>query len=131
MKYTYYFPAALWAGLIFIAISLPAGNIPDSGLLRLPHIDKFIHLFLFLVQSMLFAYGYMRHSKAKANVCRRMVIITMVIVASYGVFTELFQHFFLSDRHASIFDLIANLFGTVFGIILSCWLFGIRHHKRP
>ncbi len=36
----------------------------------------------------------------------------------YGILTELMQLFFLSERFASISDAVANLFGTVFGVVL-------------
>ncbi len=109
-------PAIFWGVIIFWVISAPQTQLPDSELLRLPLIDKVIHFILFFVFSVLLAYG-LNKSTSNRITGKPLIIIILSIGLLYGAITELFQFAVLPDREGSVFDFIANAFGTIFGLL--------------
>ncbi len=113
----YFLPALLWAGFIFLAISMSPDSIPEVDALNIPHIDKVIHFTLFCVFSLWLLFGFAWQRKDKSPT-RQMICVTFSIAILFGILTELFQYCCLKERQGSILDILANSFGTVFGIFL-------------
>jgi len=116
MKWRYFFPAILWAAIIFTAISLPPGNIPEAGLLKIPHIDKIVHLFLFFTLSLLVAWAFTRQPGGMLR--KHILLVALILGSFYAAFTEIYQHLFLPGRFGSISDFVANMIGTIFGLLV-------------
>ncbi|MFO7978626.1 MAG: VanZ family protein [Bacteroidales bacterium] len=95
-------------------------------MLTIPHIDKIVHLGMFLVFGTLLAYGfYLQENPWYAR--KYYGTITIMLGMVYGGLTELLQHYFLNMRSGTFFDFLANLFGTIFGVLIfvgikSSWL---------
>lgn len=109
-------PSAGWAMLILVMISWPASQMPDTEILKFPHIDKIIHFFVFFVFAVLLAAGLFFQQKT-LFVYKFRLAITFIAGMLYGSLTEVFQCWFLSERHGSLADFAANAFGTVFGVL--------------
>jgi VanZ family protein len=109
-------PAVFWGVIIFLAVSIPPNHIPESELLKLPFIDKAIHLFLFFIFSVLIALG-LYNSGSETISSKRLIISTLTIGIFYSAATELLQFAFLPEREGSIFDFLANAIGTIFGVL--------------
>lgn len=121
MALKYLLPALGWALMILLAISLPPNNIPKTGLFNIPHFDKLLHFALFAVWGLLLSAGFSKQKKGSLfKQHPAMMAITAGII--YAILTELFQHFFLSGRQGSFFDVLADLFGTVFGAFVLQWI---------
>ncbi len=117
MTIKHFIPALLWAGIIFIIISIPGNNFPKTGMLTIPHIDKIVHLGMFLVFGVLLSYGlYLQ--KNPWYVHKYYGSITVLLGIIYGGLTELLQHYVLNMRSGTWTDFLANLFGTIFGVFI-------------
>ncbi len=108
--------------IILLVISYPGENIPDSDLLKIPYIDKVIHFVLFAVLGTLLVYGFGKKQRGK-RLQGRQLILCIVLGITYGILTEYVQYCCLSDRHGNLPDVIANGFGTIFGVVVSARLF--------
>jgi VanZ family protein len=117
MKGKYLLPSVGWALLVLAATGLPADRIPASGLLRVQHMDKLVHLGLFMVFALLLGYGLAKQ-KAGSFGRRHGLWIVLASGLAYGALTELLQHFFLPGRQGSPLDFYSNGIGTVFGLLL-------------
>lgn len=117
MAIKHFLPALVWGAVIFIAISMPAGSIPKTPLFKIPHFDKWVHFFLFLVFGALTAYGFYKQRMGSFMQQKHMVL-TLLAGLIYGSITELLQLFFFIGRNANMADVVANIFGTIFGVLL-------------
>jgi len=122
-------PGLVWAVVIFVIISLPPENIPRARLLFLSHIDKAIHFLIFAVLGALLLTGVYKYRKAGGL---KTVHLFWVIAAGsvYGALTEGYQYLFLPARHGNIPDAVANIFGTVFGVIIVAMVIKNRESKQ-
>lgn len=109
-------PAFSWAAVIFVVISMPSDQFPETPLLRLPHADKAVHFFLFAIFGVLLILGF-RNESVNRQVRASHILTALMTGLAYGVLTEYYQHCCLPGRHGNIPDIIANAFGTVFGVI--------------
>lgn len=108
--------------VILLVTGYPGGNIPDNELLKIPYIDKVIHFVLFAGLGVLLVYGFKKKHRQE-RLSNKQLILCIALGVSYGILTEYFQYFCLSDRHGNLPDTLANGFGTIFGVILSAQLF--------
>lgn len=110
----HFIPAFLWALVIFVIISVPAGSIPSTEKLNIPHVDKIVHFFIFALLGAFTLWGFLKKKHSRA----RGIAISLFICILYGIGTEYLQHCCLDDRHGNLYDVAANSFGTVFGVLL-------------
>lgn len=120
-------PGLAWAVVIFIVISLPPENIPRTPLLQVPHIDKAIHFFMFAVFGALVLLGLHKKSDA-GSLSLKHITIAVIAGSAYGILSESIQYCCLPGRHGNVPDVIANVFGTVFGVFVMAMAYrtGIR-----
>ncbi len=115
----FFLPALIWGLVILAAVSIPSASIPETGLLDIPLIDKFIHFALFSVFGILLASGFFKNQRTGGSGSwRRRIVLSIITGIGYGAITEYWQFCCLTDRHGSLADVLANGFGTVFGVIL-------------
>lgn len=115
MAAKYFIPALAWGAVIFAAISMPPSSIPKTGLFAIPLIDKVIHFFLFAVFGFLGSFGFFKQEK-DSFFHRRFIFLAIIAGLIYGSITELLQHYYFTGRQGSGWDVLADLFGTVFGV---------------
>jgi glycopeptide antibiotics resistance protein len=116
MFFKNFWPAILWAIVIFVLCSTPGKSIPSTDWLRWVNFDKWVHAFLYFV---LFIACYWGFKNYNGN-WRTYFIISLLVCVLYGIGIELLQAFFLIDRSGDIPDALANTMGSVFAV------FGIR-----
>lgn len=75
-------------------------------------LDKWVHLFLFLVLVLLWCRAHL--VKSKKN-----FLAIAVISAFYGVIMEMVQHYFIPYRSFDYRDMIANCLGAAIGYLIS------------
>ena len=112
MKLFRFWKSACWFILILIVTFLPGSS--GKRIKLFVHADKLIHLFLFLIFSLLLFFDarkFFQTSSIKKNIA---IALTLTGVA-VGLFTELVQHFFIVDRSGTIGDLIADVSGILIG----------------
>jgi VanZ family protein len=102
--------------LIILYGSVTAGsNLNKVNIFQINNIDKFIHLTFYFLLSVSFQSSLLRNTLINK---KEQILITLVLVISYGLIMEVFQFYFTSDRSAELFDALANTLGCIFGILL-------------
>ena len=107
-----FWPAILWAIVIFLLCSAPGKSIPSTDWLRWVNFDKWVHAFLYFVLFFLLFLGYRKFSSIKL-----LFWLSFIFCVVYGVGIELIQAYFLPDRSGDVPDALANSMGAVFGVI--------------
>jgi VanZ family protein len=108
-----FWPAILWAIVIFILCSTPSKSIPSSDWLRWVNFDKWVHAFLYFVLFLACFWGY-KNYKGDWKIY---FFISFFTCITYGIGIELMQAFFLPDRSGDVPDAVANSMGSVFAIL--------------
>lgn len=116
MAFKYFIPGIIWGLIVFLALSISPSNVPKI-IFRIPLFDLVVHFGLFTGFGFLASFGFFRQQKG-SFMQRKFAFLAAASGLIYGILTELMQLFFLSERFASISDAVANLFGTVFGVVL-------------
>ena len=89
-------------------------NTSDSSR-ELPfYFDKFIHFFLFFIQSLLITKSVMIYD---INLVYRYKFLILFSLSLFAIITE-YQHYFIAYRNFDIFDMLANIIGVFIGVFL-------------
>ena len=113
----YYFTPLFWALTILFFSSIPSKELPDISFWELFTFDKMAHVALYGI----FSFQIMRaciRQYANWNIRYHAASIAAIVSVLYGAGIELMQHFLLTDRYGDWLDLLANIIGTLAGILL-------------
>ena len=110
--YLYLSLSTLWFILIVYAMVF-YNNTSDSRELPL-YFDKFIHFFLFFIQSLLITKSVMIYD---INLVYRYKFLILFSLSLFAIITE-YQHYFIAYRNFDIFDMLANIIGVIIGVFL-------------
>ncbi len=100
-------PAVAYAGLIFIASS-----IPPPILIPVSNIDKVIHFFEYSILCYLLCWAQARPDQS-ASLIKRAALFSIIISSLYGASDEIHQHF-VPNRIPEILDWVADTAGASF-----------------
>lgn len=106
---------------ILIALVICYGSLASSSnlnkvnFLAFKNIDKLIHFLMYAALSLLFFIAFKKNSQFKR---KEQIIITLMLVISYGLIMEVFQFYFTNDRSAELMDAFANILGSLFGLLI-------------
>ena len=78
-------------------------------------LDKLIHILIYLSLSLLWL-SYI--NKATINLLGSPILIVVLLCFFYGIVIEVLQELFIPLRKADILDVLANMIGVLFGVIL-------------
>ncbi len=113
------YPGAFSGILILILTGLPGFCFKHSGMQSLPGMDKVVHFATFALFGFAALWGFRaKHAKYDSNKLLKTALFMVAIGVFYGAMTELMQHFWIEGRYGSLWDLMADSFGTVFGTII-------------
>ncbi|QWF71185.1 VanZ family protein [Methylomonas paludis] len=103
-----------WIGLLFTESSHPSAEIFD----KIEGLDKVAHFFAFGVLSLLAsAASLLLSSKPSLSIFSAPLLIVSVV----GALEEWYQ-MYVPTRNASFADLMADVLGAIFAILLANWL---------
>lgn len=121
---THWMPVIGFCLLIFIQSSRPFPDLIPA----FPLIDKFLHFSAWAVLGFLFFRAYHDHSpfSRRKNL---LIWISFLSAALYGVSDEIHQHF-VPSRTADILDILADVAGSLCGVLGGAWLYGF-YRKQP
>ena len=105
----------LLALIIFYGCAASGSNLNKVNIFQINNIDKFIHFSFYFLLSVSFQSSLLRSTLINR---KEQIIITLVIVISYGLIMEVYQFYFTSDRSAELFDAIANIIGCILGVLI-------------
>jgi VanZ family protein len=107
----------LYTILITIILLIPSSEIPR---IKVTFIDKIAHVLIHGFLSLIWLWYCF--SADKCHISVKNVFVVLLICFSYGVVIEAAQHWFTLTRSFDIFDIVANGFGSLLGL-LSFWIF--------
>lgn len=113
--------AILWGLLILILCSLPPSEFPESQPFK--HFDKTVHFILFLQFTLLMIIGFKKQYEIKF-LRKHSIRYSFIISFTYGFLIELSQKFIISNRGFDVLDLVADFFGTIFGVLVFFTIYG-------
>jgi len=110
--------ALSWLTLMTVLFCLPGSALPKSNFFTEIHIDKWVHVGLFLVLYLLLraALSWKLNSYA---------IAVLLFCVLYGVLIEYIQEWFISNRNFDLYDILADTAGAVLG-----WFVWLRVYKK-
>lgn len=124
MRFRSFWPAVFWSVAILVLSFMPGNSFPAVSWMDWLKLDKWIHAFLYFI---LFLLIYIPVNEGKKQRHQLFVIVGCIYCLLLGLFTELFQEFFLPDRSGDLPDMIAN----AFGVVLAGFLIRLVHKKWP
>lgn len=78
------------------------------------YFDKFIHFFLFFIQSLLITKSVMIYD---INLVYRYKFLILFSLFLFAIIIE-YQHYFITYRNFDIFDMLTNIIGVITGVFL-------------
>lgn len=109
--------ALLWALLIFILCAIPGSDLPHVSVLELISFDKFVHVTMFFILTVLLIKGF-KQQLSYTTLAQRAKRIAPLLAITYGGLLEIMQGTCFKERTADIFDFIANSAGAVLAVLL-------------
>jgi VanZ family protein len=92
---------------------------PGNQLPKVPvwQFDKLIHTTVYSILSVCFLLPYKQQYLQTSNRFK-IGLIVLLIGAFYGGFMEILQHYIFINRSGNWYDFIANLMGSIIGVLL-------------
>jgi VanZ family protein len=108
-----FIPALIWGAIILVLSLTPASNLPIS-IKDLLSFDKVAHAGAYFVLTGLLLWGFYRQGR----LTRRRGWLVVLLSSLYGILMEIAQYAFFPDRYFELFDIIANIIGSVMGLFI-------------
>ncbi|MEC8604280.1 MAG: VanZ family protein [Bacteroidota bacterium] len=108
-----YFIAFLWSLFILLVCFVPSNGIPKFSIFKHLHLDKWIHFFLFFIQSTLFLLIRKNNGLIKFRKHTNKILFIFFYCLILGLLIELVQHYFIQSRFGDAGDFISNLLGVL------------------
>ncbi len=104
--------AVIYSLGITVLFFLPTADLPT---IQFSAADKLVHISVYFILINLWQfYIYKRNNHSLGM---RWVGILLLSTLFYGIIIEIFQHLFTASREADILDVLANLIGSILGIL--------------
>jgi len=103
--------AVSWTLLIIILSSLPGSSMPKVSLI--PNMDKIGHFSVYAVSS----YLWVRYFVASMPV-NQSIRFSLILTAAIGILMEIAQFLFFRGRMFEVYDIIANIGGSIVGVLV-------------
>jgi VanZ family protein len=113
LKNVFFGAALIWTIVIACLCLVSFNHFPKMGL---SNSDKYAHFAFYFVFSGLW-FLYFSHRKDSFNRVRT-VLVVFFLSLFYGVAIEMMQYLFTDTRKADVFDVLANAFGAVIGLLV-------------
>jgi VanZ family protein len=104
----------IWTALIVFLSVLPSEDIKD---IDLPYFDKVGHFFLYASWSFLIIFSLTKDYFSKSRKLK-IYLGTFIAAIMIGILLEFVQKYFTEDRNFDFLDIVSNLLGALFGIII-------------
>jgi VanZ family protein len=109
-----FIPGIIWTMIIFVLLVMPGSDIPSNDFFELIYFDKWVHIGLFSILTILWIYPFLGSISRSAGV---FVIISLSSI-TYGVVMEFIQKYFATNRSFDLTDILADSIGTCLGLVL-------------
>ena len=115
--------------MILALVSIPGKDLPELSQ-SVDHFqpDTVVHVLLFLVFAFLLMSGF-DHPSAGLNTPENLCFYALLAGIILGGGTEIFQHFCIPGRNATLKDFLFNSLGCVIGLVLYSFFRKRIHHR--
>lgn len=117
---TYFFPAVIW-GLIILYLSSGSSIQLPPSIWDIIAVDKVGHLVFYGIFAYLIALGFYKEQSEKIS--KKALIISCLISSIYGICLEFIQYSLFPNRYFEILDIIANISGSLIGILFFKYIY--------
>jgi len=108
----------IYSILIAYLLLIPSENISDFWLFKLPYFDKTAHFLIFAFLYLIWFITFLiSRANNKKGIYHKALAITVACIL-YSIILETFQYF-ISYRNFDVYDIAANVTGTIFATFLS------------
>jgi len=101
-----------WTIILIVATLVPKGVVAQSNFLNIPHFDKVSHLCSYAL--LVFLWSITLKEKTSKIKAARIAFYGSIFL---GVLLEMLQWQLNVGRHFEILDIIANIIGSIIGLI--------------
>jgi len=112
--------ALFFFSVIIVGCFIPGSNLPKA---RVENLDKVIHCILFFLFSFSAIIGFIKQSQFP-KLHFDAVKYVFGIGASLSIITEAVQHFIIPGREFDMWDILADLTGTILAFIFFLYVRG-------
>ena len=110
--------AIIWLLIITTLLCTPGTKLPKVTWQDKIWLDKWVHVFLFMVLVILWGKVY-SNKKIIQNDTRKIFFQIMLLGFSYGIAMELVQKYFVPYRSFDLIDILADGVGCFIGYLIS------------
>ncbi|HEU5168765.1 MAG TPA: VanZ family protein [Chitinophagaceae bacterium] len=110
--------AVIWLLIITTLLCIPGTELPKFKWDNKIWLDKWIHVFLFMILVILWSKAYSSKKSIQANT-RKIFFQIMIVGFIYGILMELVQEYFILNRSFDLIDIIADGIGCFIGYSFS------------
>jgi len=110
--------AIIWLLIITTLLCIPGTELPKIKWENKIWLDKWVHVFLFMVLVILWNNVYAGKKNTQNNI-RKIFFQIMILGILYGILMELVQKYFIPYRTFDFIDMIADAAGCAAGYIIS------------
>lgn len=122
-----FFINLVWALLIFILCAIPGGSLPKNPIFFIPNLDKIVHAALYFPLAFFLGAEF---DLSRKNMLRLSgPLITMIIVALYGLLIEFLQEKIFVNRSSDMMDLLFDIIGGLAGLAIYYLFFRPFFHR--
>ena len=117
-KNRFFLPAIVWFFISIVLLTLPGSSFPKEDLLDKLWFDKWVHIAMFGIMTVLFCLGLSKREIFSKKI-RSHFILVGILCLLYGIAMEFVQKCWIPNRSFDIGDIIADGAGCATGIMYS------------
>ena len=110
-----YYKSLIVVTVILILSFLSGDSVDKLPTIKIPHLDKVVHFFMYFGLSIILVFDLMQNSRKNIKIIFTFVIIFVIFLAG---FTEIVQGSFIERRSADIFDFFADIIGSIVVLLI-------------
>ena len=110
--------AVLWLLIVTTLLCIPGTELPKIKWENKIWLDKWVHVFLFMVLVTLWSKVYSGKKNIQNNI-RKIFFQIMILGFLYGILMEIVQKYFILNRSFDLIDILANGTGCFIGYLIS------------
>jgi VanZ family protein len=107
----------IWVCIVLFLSLSSIDNLPHPSWLMFPHVDKVVHFIMYFIFALLLIHDSQHYGKIRLK-HRQIILISVLIVISWGGFLEILQQMPSIRRSCDFFDFLANAVGAVVAAVL-------------
>jgi VanZ family protein len=118
-------PLIGWLIFCTILLTIPGDSLPSESWLNIPHLDKYIHIFLFSVMTVLMSRWLLKKG-IPYHRDKLYIIICGLTALAYGIGMEYVQKYWVPLRSFDYTDIIADGVGAILGVVITVFYY-LKH----